>query len=89
MSPTNPDALTGLGVLLAENGDLSRAEQVLRRAVAAHPSDAAALFDLAIVLERSGRREEAAAAYRRLTGDPSVPPPVRMASQRRLSQLGL
>jgi len=87
--PDDADALTGLGVLVAGRGDPIRAEELLRRALASRPADPAAFFDLALVLEQQGRRSEATEAYRRLSRDPSAPPAIRLASQRRLASLGL
>jgi arylsulfatase A-like enzyme/Flp pilus assembly protein TadD len=84
LTPEDPGSLIGLGVLMAGRGDLQKAEELLRKALAAQPADATARFDLAAVLEKQGRRAEAAAEYRRLSEDGSAPPQVRQASRRRL-----
>ncbi len=57
--------LTGLGAVLAGQGDLEGAEATLRRALGHDPEAAQARFNLAQVLERGeALRAEAAAEYR-------------------------
>ena len=58
LEPDRCPALTGLGVLLAGQGDLAGAEATLRRALRASPGRGQARFNLAQVLERRGRSAE-------------------------------
>jgi Flp pilus assembly protein TadD len=52
-------ALTALGEVLAENGQLANAEKACREAHDAAPDDTAAALSLAHVLDLAGRQEEA------------------------------
>ncbi|MBV8402908.1 MAG: tetratricopeptide repeat protein [Gammaproteobacteria bacterium] len=59
------DALTLLGIILAQSGRANEAADLLRRAVAAKPDDAAAHGNYGNVLNELGRFEEALDSYER------------------------
>jgi len=80
-------ALTGLGALEAGGGDLEAAARHLRRALEIEPTQDEARFDLAEVLNRQGRREEAVAEYRRLVGAKDTGPLIRARARERLASL--
>jgi len=63
--PGHAGALTQLGTLAASRGDLETAERLYRRALDAPGGNPLARFNLARLLERSGRPLEAAELYRR------------------------
>jgi choline-sulfatase len=79
-------ALTGLGALQAAQGDLEAASLTLRRALDAQPGQDEARVDLAQVLERLGRRTEAADEYRRLAASAAAPA-IRARARARLAAL--
>jgi tetratricopeptide (TPR) repeat protein len=56
-------AMTQLGSFAAIKGDFGTAEQWFRAAADADPGNAMARFNLALVLEKTGRSEEAAVQY--------------------------
>ncbi|HVO12468.1 MAG TPA: sulfatase-like hydrolase/transferase [Vicinamibacteria bacterium] len=81
--PNDAAALTGRAALDASAGDLAAAERGLRRALAIEPDLDEARADLAQVLERTGRRGEALAEYRRLADSSS--PAVRARARQALA----
>jgi protein O-GlcNAc transferase len=64
LAPQSPDAWIELGAVLAQSAP-AKAESVLRDAVAHHPGNAALWCNLGNVLALRGRRDEAAASWRR------------------------
>jgi choline-sulfatase len=80
-------ALTGLGALEASGGELEAAARHLRRALEMEPSQDEARFDLAEVLNRQGRRQEAAAEYRRLVEAKDTGPLIRARAREHLASL--
>jgi choline-sulfatase len=80
-------ALTGLGALEASGGDLEAAARHLRRALEMEPDQDEARFDLAQVLDRQGRRDEAASEYRRLVEAKATGPLIRARARERLAAL--
>ncbi|MGE5126918.1 MAG: sulfatase-like hydrolase/transferase [Betaproteobacteria bacterium] len=84
LEPDSVPGLTGLGALLAAQGDLGGAETVLRRALGRDAEAAQARFNLAQVLERAKRASEAAAEYRRVAADEKASPDLRAAARARL-----
>jgi tetratricopeptide (TPR) repeat protein len=84
VQPDYAPALVGLGVLLAGRGDPAGAERALRRALELDPAQAEARFDLAEVLDRQGRRAEAAAEYARVRDAEGTPPAIRTRARARL-----
>jgi protein O-mannosyl-transferase len=62
LAPDRAKAMTGLGLVAQENGDLAEAIRQYSRAVAAEPSDVGYLL-LAQALQRAGRLGEARAIY--------------------------
>jgi tetratricopeptide (TPR) repeat protein len=60
LDPANPESQTKLGERLEQAGDLAGAEAAFRRALALKPGYVDALAPLAIVLQRLGKRNEAA-----------------------------
>ena len=84
LEPDSVPGLTGLGALLAGQGDLEGAETVLRRALGHDAEAIQARFNLAQVLERAKRASEAAAEYRRVAGDEKASPDLRAAARARL-----
>ncbi|HXK10622.1 MAG TPA: sulfatase-like hydrolase/transferase [Vicinamibacteria bacterium] len=85
LEPDSLPALTGLGALLAGQGDLAAAEATLRRALGKDPEAAQARFNLAQVLERGKRASEAATEYRRVAEDEKAPPDLRAEARIRLA----
>lgn len=63
LDPTNSGSMTQLGSLAAAQGDLGKAEHWFRSAADADPHNAMAHFNLALVFEKTGRPEAAAAQY--------------------------
>ena len=59
LAPAHAGALNGLGVLALDANDAATAEDLFTRAVAADPDYADAHNNLAVALERQGRRDEA------------------------------
>jgi Flp pilus assembly protein TadD len=62
LDPTHVDALHGLAMACAENGDLEGAIDAARRATVAAPNDPLGYTSLSMFLQRSGRVPEAEAA---------------------------
>jgi tetratricopeptide (TPR) repeat protein len=80
--PTNADALSLLGIALAQSQDLAEAADVLRRATLVAPHHPGAHMNYGGVLKRLGRLEEAAACFERVIAlRPDMPVPA-------LKQLG-
>jgi tetratricopeptide (TPR) repeat protein len=72
LDPTHADALTNLGRLLHETGELGAAEAHYRQALSAVPDHDTAWFNLGIALEDQGKLEDGASAYERaLSHDPN------------------
>jgi Flp pilus assembly protein TadD len=65
LDPAHSGAMTQLGSIAAVKGDFGKAEQWFRAALDADPGNAMARFNFALVLEKTGRPEEAAAQYDR------------------------
>ena len=63
--PEQPIAMTGLGLIAQENGDLPEAIRDYSRAVAVHPTDVGYLL-LAQALQKEGRLDEAQAISERV-----------------------
>ncbi len=63
LDPANSGAMTQLGSFAAVKGDLVKAEHWFKAALDVDPANAMARFNLALVLEKTGRPEEAAAQY--------------------------
>lgn len=59
----NGALLANIGVVYRDLGDLARAEDYFRRAMAAMPDDSSARFNLALTLLRAGRLREGFAEY--------------------------
>jgi len=73
--PGQPDALQFLGILHHRQGDMGRAEALMRQALAAAPSDVGIALNLGNVLYESGRAAEAVDAFRQaIEIDPSSSP---------------
>ncbi len=85
VQPDFAPALTGKGALQAELGELDAAERTLRRALELSPRQDEARFDLAQVLERRGRRQQAIAEYHRLAEAEQTSPEVRARARNRLA----
>ncbi len=96
--PANAEALTQVGTLAAIEGDMAAAESLFRRALAAPALAAPALaapappalthFNLARVLERTGRPGEALREYEAfLAADPSLDREYRPAAEERVRAL--
>jgi choline-sulfatase len=80
-------ALTGLGALEASAGDMEAATRHLRRALEIQPDQDEARFDLAQLLDRQGRRDEAVIEYRRLADGKDTGSPIRARARERLASL--
>jgi tetratricopeptide (TPR) repeat protein len=65
LAPNRGRAMTGLGLIAQENGDMPEAIRQYSRAVAAEPTDVGYLL-LAQALQRAGRVAEANAIYQRM-----------------------
>ena len=78
-------ALTGLGALLAEDGELGRAEQTLRRAIAVDGRQNEARFNLAKVLLATGRPDEARTELERVVASPTATPALKREARGRLA----
>ena len=63
LDPAHSGAMTQLGSFAAVKGDFGNAERWFRAALNAEPGNAMARFNLALVFEKTGRPEEAAAQY--------------------------
>ena len=63
-----------LAVIYRRHGDLAKAEQVFRHVLAREPDNTRAMFNLAQLLEQSGRPAEAAQLQRRLAQLEPLPP---------------
>jgi hypothetical protein len=63
LDPANSGAMTQLGSFAAVKGDLGNAERWFRAALNTEPGNAMARFNLALLLEKTGRPAEAAAHY--------------------------
>lgn len=63
--PREPDALHGLGVIRAQQGDHEAARTLVERAVAARPAAASYRNSLGNILQQRGSHGEAEAAFRR------------------------
>jgi tetratricopeptide (TPR) repeat protein len=63
LDPSHSGAMTQLGSLAAVKGDLGKAERWFQAALDADPANAMARFNLALVLEKTGRPDAAAAQY--------------------------
>ena len=86
LAPAHAGAMADLAGIRARKGDARGAEELLRRSLAVS-DDAAVRFNLASVLERTGRLAEALPEYRRLSADPKAPPAVRQAAASRLRSI--
>jgi len=64
LDPKNVNALNMLGVMYIKAGLLERAEDCLRRSVRLAPNSVATHFNLGLVLDRTGRTQEALAQMR-------------------------
>ena len=84
LEPDSVPGLTGLGALLAAEGDLEGAEAALRRALGHDPQAAQARLNLARLLERRGSEAAAAAEFQKLAEDEKAPPELRAAARARL-----
>jgi tetratricopeptide (TPR) repeat protein len=78
-------ALTGLGALEAEGGDLLGAASHLRRALEIQPDQDEARFDLAQVLDRQGRHDEARTEFKHLAEGKNTAAQIRSRAQERLA----
>jgi Flp pilus assembly protein TadD len=58
-NPNHSDALTGLGSLAYRDSDMAEAERLFRKAIAANGRNAIAHNNLALVLERLNKLDEA------------------------------
>jgi tetratricopeptide (TPR) repeat protein len=85
LEPDSVPGLTGLGAVLAGLGDLAGAEATLRRALEHEPEAAQARLNLAQVLERAKRSDEARDEYRRVAEDEQAPPDLRATARARLT----
>jgi hypothetical protein len=63
VDPRHAGALTQLGTAAAIEGDLPRAERFYRAAIGVDSGQATALFNLARILDKTGRRREAVEVY--------------------------
>ena len=63
--PDNPDALHLLGVVAHQKGDNARAVDMIGKAIALNPANAAYHANLGVALQKLGRTDEAIEAYRR------------------------
>jgi tetratricopeptide (TPR) repeat protein len=88
LEPTSVPALTGLGAVLAQQGEVAGAEATLRKAIAGDPAAAQARLNLAQLLEKSGRAAEAAAEYR-VADDEQRPDAAHRASRYRAASHGV
>jgi tetratricopeptide (TPR) repeat protein len=77
-------ALTGLGAMLAREGQLDRAAELLGRSLAIDPSQDTGRFNLAKVYEQQGLSDEALVEYRRLADSAQASPAVRSAARERI-----
>lgn len=67
--PANPQVLNDLGNLLMLDGQTAAAEEAYRAALAAAPADASARFNLALLLQETGRAKKARQQLERLLED--------------------
>ena len=65
LAPDRARAMTGLGLIAQENGDLPEAIHQYSRAIAAEPTDVGYVL-LAQALQQAGRLDEANAIYERV-----------------------
>jgi spermidine synthase/tetratricopeptide (TPR) repeat protein len=63
LDPDNVDALSVLGGMHSDAGDSGVAENYLRRAIAADPASGSSQYNLALLLDRTGRHAEALRHY--------------------------
>ena len=68
IQPNDVDALSNLGIVLADARELERAEAVLRRAVRLAPRHTGAWNNLGAVLAQRGQATDAIAAYQHVLG---------------------
>jgi tetratricopeptide (TPR) repeat protein len=73
-SPGFLSSYNTLGVIHRRHGDLAKAEQVFQHVLARDPDNTRALFNLAQLLEQTGRKAEAAALNTRLARLEPFPP---------------
>src|SRR5207302_8568337 len=64
--PNNPDLLYRLAEAYRRKGDLNAAGEYFRRASEAAPNDVALLLQLALIMDGTGRRDQAVQLYERL-----------------------
>jgi len=73
-TPDSAVLLFNLGIASAENGDLAKAEDCYRRAIAIHPRYTGAMINLGNILRQQGKASEATALFQRaLAIDPQNP----------------
>lgn len=73
LDPNNVSALSILGGMHSDAGDMAVAENYLRRAVRLDPKFGAAQYNLALLLDRTGRHVEALAHYEKAALDSESP----------------
>jgi membrane associated rhomboid family serine protease/Tfp pilus assembly protein PilF len=61
----SPGQLFNIGYRALTSGDLAAAETAFRRVVRTQPQNASAWFNLGLILERTGRKQEAEQAFKR------------------------
>ncbi len=76
LDPENASALNMLGAMHSDAGDMSVAEDYLRKVVRLAPKFDAAHFNLALLLERTGRHAEALQQYQEAASVSNDPRPV-------------
>jgi tetratricopeptide (TPR) repeat protein len=72
LAPDRARAMTGLGLIAQENGDLAEAIRQYSAAVVRQPTDVGYLL-LAQALQQAGHTDEAKAIYDRLANSPNLP----------------
>ena len=88
LDPTEALAWTNLGVVLIRSGDEARGIEALRRALRAVPGYPEAHRNLAVALDRQGRRREAARHYRAFLARSAADNPDCAAIAARLAEIG-
>jgi Flp pilus assembly protein TadD len=85
--PRDPEAQRALATVLKQSGDLEGARDRLLLASAQRADDVRMAFELADVVQRLGKTDEAADRFRKIIAAPATPEPVRYPAKQRLAQI--
>ena len=85
--PGNPEAQRALATVLKQSGDLQGAQDWLLAASAQRGDDVRMAFELADVVQRLGKTDEAADRFRKIIAASATPEAVRYPAKQRLAQI--